>query len=48
MQGKIPSREVLQFARWSFYITNVSEKVLTAHQVHLMYTVRWQIELFFK
>ena len=30
------------------YITNVSEKILNAEQVHLIYTVRWQIELFFK
>ena len=47
-KGKRPSKEVLKFAPWSIYITNVSDKVLTAKQVHLVYTVRWQIELLFK
>lgn len=47
-QGKTPSKEVIQFARWSFYITNIPENILSIEQVHLIYTVRWQIELFFK
>lgn len=47
-RGETPSQEVLKFARWSIYITNVSEKILNAAQVYLVYTVRWQIELFFK
>lgn len=46
--AKPPSEEVLKFASWSIYITNTSEKVLNANQVHLIYTIRWQIELFFK
>lgn len=47
-KGKKPSKEVLTFAPWSIYVTNVSEKALSAEQVHLVYTVRWQIELLFK
>lgn len=47
-QGKTPSKEVLQFARWSMYITNTAEEILSTEQVHLVYTIRWQIELFFK
>lgn len=47
-QGKTPSSEVLKFASWSMYITNISEKMLSTEKVHLVYTVRWQIELFFK
>lgn len=45
---KTPSPEALKFSRWSIYITNLSEKKLNTEQVHLIYTVRWQIELFFK
>ncbi len=45
---KTPSLEALKFARWSIYITNISEKILSIEQVHLLYTIRWQIELFFK
>lgn len=47
-KGKKPSAEVLKFAQWSIYITNVPEKMLSSKKVHLVYTVRWQIELFFK
>lgn len=47
-KGKTPSSEVLKFAPWSMYITNAPEKTLSAEHVHLVYTVRWQIELFFK
>lgn len=45
---KTPSPESLKFARWSIYITNIPKKTLNMGQVHLIYTVRWQIELFFK
>lgn len=47
-KGKTPSAEVLKFASWSIYITNVSKEIFSAEQVYLVYTVRWQIELFFK
>lgn len=47
-KGKTPSAEVLKFAAWSIYITNVSKSLLTAEQVYLIYKIRWQIELFFK
>lgn len=47
-KGKTPSAEVLKFASWSIYITNISKTMLTAEQVYLIYKIRWQIELFFK
>ncbi len=47
-KGKTPSPELLQFSKWSIYITNVSEEKLSYKDVHLLYTIRWQIELFFK
>jgi hypothetical protein len=47
-RGNTPTKETLELAKWSIYITNVPETLLTAKQVYLVYTLRWQIELFFK
>ena len=47
-KGKSPTQETLELNKWSIYITNVPENWLSAEQVHLVYTLRWQIELFFK
>ena len=47
-RGKTPAKEKLELAQWSIYITNVPENVLNDEQIHLVYTLRWQIELFFK
>lgn len=47
-KGKTPTKETLALAQWSIYITNVSENVLNDEQIHLVYSLRWQIELFFK
>jgi hypothetical protein len=46
--GRGLTRETIELAKWSLYITNVPEKWLNAEQVHLVYSVRWQIELLFK
>lgn len=46
--GRIPKEETLELAHWSIYITNVSEQILNDEQVHMVYSLRWQIELFFK
>jgi hypothetical protein len=45
---KAPTKETLEFAQWSIYVTNVPENILNNEQVHLVYSLRWQIELFFK
>lgn len=37
-----------KFLDMSAYITNISQDVFTAEQVHDMYSLRWQIELMFK
>lgn len=47
-RGRSPTQETLELARWSIYITNVPENVLSDEQVYLVYSLRWQIELFFK
>jgi hypothetical protein len=47
-QGKIPTQETLEFAKWSIYITNIHENMLNDEQVYLVYSLRWQIELLFK
>jgi hypothetical protein len=47
-KGRTPAQETLELARWSIFITNVSEGILNDKQVHLVYILRWQIELFFK
>lgn len=47
-KGRTPTKETLELAQWSIYITNVSENILNDEQVHTIYSLRWQIELFFK
>lgn len=47
-KGKSPTQETVELTKWSIYMTNVPEDWLNAEQVHLVYTLRWQIELFFK
>jgi hypothetical protein len=47
-KGKNPTQETTELTKWSIYMTNVPEDWLNAEQVHLVYTLRWQIELFFK
>lgn len=32
----------------NIYATNISEKKINAHEIHELYTLRWQIELMFK
>lgn len=46
--GRQLTKEAFRFAQWSIYITNVSKNKLCKDQIHLVYTLRWQIELFFK
>jgi hypothetical protein len=46
--GRTPSARHLALLAFSFFITNVPPERLTAEQVVLMYTLRWQIELIFK
>jgi hypothetical protein len=43
-----PSELILELAGWSLYITNVPDSLLTKEQIHFIYVLRWQIELFFK
>lgn len=47
-KGRTPTQETLELARWSIFVTNVSETILNDKQVYLVYILRWQIELFFK
>jgi hypothetical protein len=47
-KGHTPTRTTLELAQWSIYITNVPEELLTNEQIHMVYALRWQIELFFK
>lgn len=47
-KGRTPTQETLALAQWSIYVTNILESTLNDEQVHLVYALRWQIELFFK
>lgn len=47
-RGKEPSSERLALEKWSICITNVAEDVLKNEHIYLIYSLRWQIELFFK
>lgn len=46
--GKTCSHRQLALLAWNMWITNVPSAWLSAAQVRLVYTVRWQIELLFK
>lgn len=46
--GRALTAETLELAKWSIYITNVAESLLKNEQIHLVYSLRWQIELLFK
>ena len=46
--GKTCSQRQLDLLAWNVSITNVPADWLTVAQVHLVYRVRWQIELLFK
>jgi hypothetical protein len=47
-KGKKTSSAYQEYARFSFYITNIPAKLATANQLMLLYRLRWQIELVFK
>ena len=47
-RGMKPSKESLALQSWSIYITNTQPTQITDEEVHRTYTLRWQIELFFK
>src|ERR1700722_11837782 len=47
-KGRNPTKETLELARWSIFITNISEEIVDNKQVYLVYILRWQVELFFK
>lgn len=47
-RGRASSEATLELAKWSIYITNVGQETLHDEQVHLVYSLRWQIELLFK
>lgn len=47
-RARIPSKELLELAQWSIYITNVPFSPLKDEQIAVLYGLRWQIELFFK
>lgn len=47
-RGKTVSKRTLALLDYSIYVTNVSQPMLSAEQVALLYRVRWQIELIFK
>lgn len=47
-KGRTPTKDTLELAKWSIFITNVPECILNDKEIHLVYSLRWQIELFFK
>jgi len=47
-KGRQPTSEYLNWLRFGFYVTNVSEKIWEADVVGTVYRLRWQIELTFR
>jgi hypothetical protein len=48
IKGRMVSQETLELSKWSIFITNIPIHFLSDDQVYMIYTLRWQIELFFK
>lgn len=48
--GRIKNPKVitLELCDWTLIITNVPSNLLAAEKVHILYTLRWQIEIIFK
>jgi hypothetical protein len=46
--GRVPSRERLEWCNWMVLITNVPPEKLTPQEGAVLYRARWQIELLFK
>ena len=44
--GRTPKKETLEFAKWSIYITNAPKTILNDEQIYLIYSLRWQIEIY--
>jgi hypothetical protein len=47
-KGRMPKKETLELAKWSICVTNIPEEMLQDQEIYLIYSLRWQIELFFK
>jgi hypothetical protein len=47
-KGRQVSKEYKAYASLNLFVTNVPEQILNMQQVHLLYQLRWQIELRFK
>jgi hypothetical protein len=47
-KGRTLSKKYKAYASFNFFITNVPEHEINTEQVHLLYQLRWQIELRFK
>jgi Transposase DDE domain len=47
-KGRTPKYETLELAKWSICVTNVPSEMLKDSEIYLVYSLRWQIELFFK
>lgn len=47
-KGRKVSAESLDWAKWTIFVTNVPQAMLSFEQVALIYRLRWQIELMFK
>jgi len=47
-KGIEKSDNTIELLGISIYITNITEEVLNAKQIHYFYSLRWQIEIIFK
>lgn len=47
-KGRELTQNAREFAKWSIFITNVAQNIMDDNEVYLAYSLRWQIELFFK
>jgi Transposase DDE domain len=45
---RVVSKKSIELAKWSLSITNVPKDMIKDEHVYLAYSLRWQIELFFK
>jgi hypothetical protein len=45
-KGYVPCKRSLELMKWSIFVTNVPRALLSLDQILLIYTLRWQIEIF--
>ncbi|MCI4627229.1 MAG: IS4 family transposase [Candidatus Magnetoovum sp. WYHC-5] len=47
-KGRVPTDRSMKLCDWSFFVTNAPEHLIPSEKIHIVYRIRWSIELVFK